>query len=167
MSKLPDIILEASPHNFHISKNDMNDPDQDIRSPEDYVNRAIKAWMEEVTTPLERNQQPQAWERYPAHFGNKIVVENDWFPSSLPIGYVLMCFFISVSPKTVRLATLKRIFNLWVSNQAVRKDLFACYRNGKMFTQPVEVEVDETPDGIETTSILYGNAQASLFESGQ
>jgi len=165
MSPLPGIILEASPHNFHITKNDMNDPQQDVRTPEPYVNNAIKAWMEAVTTPLQRSEDPEKWKRYPNYLGVRIVLKNDWFPSSLPIGYVLMCFFISVRPVEYRLDKLKRIFNLWISNQQVRSELFKAYRHGEMFNRPVEINVDEGPDGNHIASALYGGSQQDMFNS--
>lgn len=160
---IPDSIREASPFNFEISKNDINAPDNETNRPEVYVNRIIMDWMESITSELQRNKQPRKWESYHIHFGRKVVLDNEHFPTSLPIGYVLVCFFLSVYPKVYKLKLVIDIFNRWINSGSVRKHLFEQYRQGQFLIQPVDITVEEKPDGVQLSESLYNFAQGDIF----
>lgn len=167
MSNIPDSIKEASPHNFSISKNDINDPQQDTDVCEGYVRKIILDWVHSITSELLRNKHPEEWERYPEAFMKAVVMANPLFPSSLPVGFVLVCFIRSVYPRLYKRPDIQEVFNRWISTGDVRKQLFKYNRRGDFYIEPMEINVEDPPDGLDLSNRMYETSQGDMFNSAE
>lgn len=163
MSNIPASITEASPHNFSISKNDINDPQQNTDVCEGYVRKIILDWVHSITSELLRNKHPRQWERYPEAFMDSVVMQNPLFPSSLPVGYVLVCFIRSVYPKKYKRLEIQEIFNRWIGTGDVRQQLFSHRKRGDFYIEPMEINVEDPPDGLDLSNRMYGVSQGDMF----
>lgn len=163
---IPASIKEATPYNFEVSKNDLNDPNSGVEFPEKYVEVIITEWMRSITSELQRSTKPEAWAVYHRIFARKVIMANEQFPTSLPIGYVLVCFFMSAYPIYYEIDKVKKIFNAWIGGDDTRKKMFEAYRAGKFYFSPADIDVEETtdqPDGLQVTKALYDTTQQDMF----
>ena len=166
--KIPESLADARPHNFQVTKNDFNHPQTDVRSPEGYVNKIIKDWMESITTAEQRQVKPEAWERYPEIFGHHVILHNRLWPNTLPVGFVLVSFLLSCYPRKPDIDHIIPVFNAWISSGNIREDLFDCFRRGEFFVKPdpfISPELDrKNLDGNDLGKSLYEVKQPDFFD---
>lgn len=172
-NKWPDTLKDAHPSNFAVTREELL-ADNTVKSPENYVNLIIKDWMESITSELERGVKPESWKQYPSHFGHYLVYSNDQFPRTIPIGYVLVCFFRTVYPTTPKIKDVLKIFNYWLQYKDVRILLFKELERDRFYIEPSHVDWykesmdfyrNPEPDGMDKAKILYGVQQTSIFGS--
>jgi len=163
--KIPESIQDATPHSFQITKNDLADPEKEMKAPEGYVSVIIRDWVFSITSEQMRQENPAAWEHYPNHFGANVVLDNDSFPTSLPIGYVLVCFLLSCKPTIYRRKKIKKYFNDYIQYEGVRSSMFEDYKKGKFSVLDLSDEPFREPDNLELGSSLYQDKseQTNLF----
>lgn len=169
-SDIPASIKEASPHNFSITINDLCDPNNDEENPEIYVRKIIWHWVTSITSELLRAQHPKAWDKYPEKFAERIVKHNKLFPTTIPIGYVLVSFLRSVYPKEYRLDQVKQIFNIFIMAKQgdLRKEMKEAYRKGEMYVVNVNISLDdEDSDGMQQAKSLYEHNTQEEIKFGE
>lgn len=147
-------ITDASYRQFSVTKWDILDKNSPEKKPEKLVMIMINAWMNSIVN-IEKQDQKDKWKKYPLYFASEIVMKNSIFPGSLPIGYVIKCFFINVYVETASLAIVKEKFNSFILSNDNRVKMFEAFKKGEFYKTGERVELDKELDGMKLAKLLY------------
>jgi len=161
-NKFPESLRNARPANFSLCKSDYTkDGEIDL---EPYLWVIIDDWMRSVTSELIRNLDPEKWEKYAYAFIKRIVINNDTFPNTLPIGYIIVSFLRTQYPTEYRLKIVKELFNHFLNENTNRQRLFDAYKKNQFIDVKTLSYKPAEMDGNEVAKNLYGS-QPTLFDN--
>lgn len=139
-----------------------------MRGPEEKLTKYLRNWALDKIDDDTYKKHKHLWDRYGAMLGHDLVVNNELFPTTIPIGYVICSFFKSVILDSVQRSYIIAKFNKWIQSDHgnVRRKLFESYENKETFTYPSlsEEQTDyDDPIVSKTSDILY--KQPKLFSN--
>ena len=146
---------------------------ENMRGPEQFVTKYINAWARDKISRDVYQAHQELWDHYGEILGHQLVLKNDLFPVTIPIGYVIESFFESVELETPERKHVIKSFNTWIQadNGKVRQELFEYYGNAPYrYPMSFNQDSDENPEdadsdtGTENTimqqaDLLYGPPQ--------
>lgn len=137
---------------------------ENMRAPEHFVTKYLNEWARSNISEELYQEHQELWDRYGELLGHELVLKNDIFPTSIPIGYVIEAFFESCDMQSTQRVYVVEAFNKWIQaeNGNVRKELFeyhgnAPYRYVMSFDEDISV-TDNPNDNSDksSTELLYG-----------
>lgn len=155
--KLPKAITDASYRQFSVTKWDIADKNTKEKKPERIVLIMIRAWVDSIVDDQTQAADKSKWDAYPKYFAGEVVMKNDLFPNSLPIGYVLKCFWMNVPVTDPTLSVVRTKLNNFIMAGKNRSEMFEAYNKGDFYKTPERIEVDPELDGHKLASMLYKN----------